>query len=70
MMNSNGSNGGRFTHNFLDKNKESLSEEIIYDFLTIKAHIYKKWSDFLEFTTKNVTYIAERYKANYNSFVK
>jgi hypothetical protein len=24
----------------------------------------------LEFTTKNITYIAEKYKVNYNSFVK
>lgn len=50
--------------------KQELSKEIIYDFLAIKAHIYKRWSDYLEFTNKHVTALAEKYRNSYNGVVK
>lgn len=42
----------------------------MYDFLAIKAHIYQKWSNYLEFTTKHITTMAEKYRNSYNTMVK
>lgn len=38
--------------------------------MAIKAHIHKKWCDYLEFTTKQIVALTEKYKASYNSLVR
>ena len=48
----------------------NLPEEILFDFLTIKAHIFKKWQAFLEFTSQFLVTLTKKYKNDYDALVK
>jgi hypothetical protein len=43
---------------------------MVYDFLSIKAHIHKKWCDYLDFTSRHIVSLVEKEKNNYNLLVK
>lgn len=45
--------------------QERLVELILDDFMSLKAHLYKKWIEFVNYITENSTFIANLYLSNY-----
>ena len=50
--------------------QEELCEEILKDFLSIKAQIFEKWTDYIHFTQQHIFPITEQYKQTYHILVK
>lgn len=49
---------------------EEICDEILKDLISVKAHIFQKWTEFLHFSQNQLGPITEHYKHHYDVLVK
>lgn len=54
----------------MESHKNLIAEEIMFDFVAIKAHIFKKWQIYLQFSSELLLPLTLKYKKDYDALVK